>query len=164
MDDDQETFGNDGLGIVAVRAAGFRAERFEREAKDRTEIEKLMWRYARALDTEDADVYVATYTPDGQFGDGANAIKGHDALHKYIVDLHRRNVETESKTGQKRPAMYHTSMNPYLEFIDKDHVSAPPNLIEESSYSLSFGCVSRTLINQLPLTRTSSLRSHPTAL
>jgi hypothetical protein len=103
-------------GLPAVAQSNF-----EREAKDRAEIEKLMWQYARALDTENADAYVATYTPDGQFGGGANVVKGHDALHKYIVDLHQRNVETESKTGQKRPAMYHTSMNPYLEFIDKDH-------------------------------------------
>ena len=41
--------------------------------------------------------------------------------------------------------------------------SAPSNIIGESSHSLSFGCVSRTLINHLPLTRTSSLRSQPTA-
>jgi len=109
------------LGLLLSGLPAVAQSNFEREAKDRAEIEKLMWQYARALDTENADAYVATYTPDGQFGGGANAVKGHDALHKYIVDLHQRNVETESKTGQKRPAMYHTSMNPYLEFIDKDH-------------------------------------------
>jgi hypothetical protein len=109
------------LGLLLSALPVFAQSAFEREAKDRAEIEKLMWQYARALDTENADAYVATYTPDGQFGGGANAIKGHDALHKYIVDLHQRNVDSESKTGQKRPAMYHTSMNPYLEFIDKDH-------------------------------------------
>src|SRR6185436_2919426 len=94
---------------------------FEREAKDRAEIEKLMWQYARALDTENADAYVATFTPDGQFGTGPNATKGREALHKMIADLHTRNVESETKTGKKRPAMYHTSMNDYLEFVDKDH-------------------------------------------
>jgi uncharacterized protein (TIGR02246 family) len=66
---------------------------FEREAKDRAEIEKLMWQYARALDTENADAYIATFTPDGQFGGGANATKGHEALHKMIADMHKRNVE-----------------------------------------------------------------------
>jgi len=94
---------------------------FEREARDRAEIEKLMWQYARALDTLDADAYIATYTPDGQFGGGANATKGRDALHKMIAGLRQRNEETEAKTGKKPPAMYHTSMNPYLEFLDKDH-------------------------------------------
>ena len=93
---------------------------FEREAHDRAEIEKLMWTYARALDTEDADAYVATYTADGQFGGGANATKGHDALHKMIADLRKRADENEAK-GQKRPAMFHVSTNNYLEFVDKDH-------------------------------------------
>ena len=103
-----------GLQLVAESA-------FEREIKDRAEIEKLMWQYARALDTENADAYVATYTEDGQFGGGPTATKGHQALHKLIADLHQRSAATEAKTGQKRPAMYHTSMNPYLEFVDKDH-------------------------------------------
>jgi hypothetical protein len=109
------------LGLSLSGLPALAESAFEREAKDRAEIEKLMWQYARALDTENADAYIATYTPDGQFGGGANATKGHDALHKMIADLRQRNAETESKTGQKRPAMYHTSMNPYLEFIDKDH-------------------------------------------
>jgi hypothetical protein len=94
---------------------------FEREARDRAEIEKLMWQYARALDTLDADAYIATYAPDGQFGGGETATRGHDALHKMVAGLRQRNEETEAKTGKKPPAMYHTSMNPYLEFLDKDH-------------------------------------------
>src|ERR1041385_4184659 len=72
-----------GLSMSGVPALAESA--FEQEAKDRAEIEKLMWQYARALDTENADVYVATYTPDGHFGGGANATKGHDALHKYTL-------------------------------------------------------------------------------
>jgi len=117
----KRTLGTLALGWLLVGLPAFGESAFEREAKDRAEIDKLMWQYARALDTENAEAYVATYTPDGQFGTGPNAIKGHDALHKYIVDLHQRNVDSESKTGKKRPAMYHTSMNPYLEFVDKDH-------------------------------------------
>ena len=42
-----------------------------REARDRAEIEDLMWRYARALDTGNGEAYAAVYTPDGQFGTGA---------------------------------------------------------------------------------------------
>ncbi len=40
-----------------------------REAKDRGEIEKLMWDYARALDTGNAEAYAAVYTVDGAFGE-----------------------------------------------------------------------------------------------
>jgi hypothetical protein len=93
----------------------------EREARDRGQIEKLMWQYVRALDTENADAYAAVYTADGQFGSGANAVKGRDALKKMINDLRQRAVENEAKSGEKRPAMYHMITNSYLEFPDKDH-------------------------------------------
>ena len=92
----------------------------QREAQDRLQIEKLMWQYTRALDTENADAYAATYTPDGQFGSGANVVKGHDALKKMIADLRQRAAESEAK-GEKRPAMYHMEMNTYIEIVDKDH-------------------------------------------
>jgi len=109
------------LALVLTGRPALAESAFEREFKDRAEIEKLMWTYARALDTLNADAYAATFTTDGQFGGGANATKGHEALHKMIADLAKRNAETEAKTGKKPPAMYHTSMNPYLEFVDKDH-------------------------------------------
>jgi hypothetical protein len=57
------------------------------EAQDRAQIEKLMWQYVRALDTENADAYAAVYTPDGQFGSGATAVKGREALKKMISEL-----------------------------------------------------------------------------
>ena len=93
----------------------------EREAQDRAEIEKLMWQYVRALDTENAEAYAGVYTPDGQFGTGANAVKGHEALKKMIDDLRKRAVDAQAKSGEKRPPMYHVLTNTYLEFIDKDH-------------------------------------------
>jgi hypothetical protein len=114
-------------GVVAlwfVALLGYRTSAggndSQREAQDRAQIEKLMWQYTRALDTENADAYAATFTPDGQFGSGANAIKGHEALKKMIADLRQRTADAEAK-GEKRPAMYHMTANSYLEFIDKDH-------------------------------------------
>jgi hypothetical protein len=93
----------------------------QREAQDRAQIERLMWNYIRALDTENADAYAATYTPDGQFGSGASAIKGSEALKKMIMDLRQRAADAEAKGGQKRPPMYHVLANSYLEFVDRDH-------------------------------------------
>lgn len=109
------------LLMVALMMPAFAQSNYEREAKDRTEIEKLMWQYTRALDTLNPEAYIATFTSDGQFGGGANATKGHDALRKMMEGLKKNNVDTEAKTGKKPPAMYHTSMNEYLEFVDKDH-------------------------------------------
>ncbi len=105
------------LGSPAIAAEN----ETEREARDRAQIEKLMWQYVRALDTENADAYAAVFTTDGQFGTGAKAVKGRDALKKMIDGLRQRAAENESKTGEKRPAMYHVIANSYLEFLDKDH-------------------------------------------
>lgn len=110
------------LLAMALVAAPLAAQNgMEREAQDRAQIEKLMWQYVRALDTENADAYAAVYTPDGQFGSGANAVKGREALKKMINDLRQRAAENETKTGEKRPAMYHVIANSFLEFVDKDH-------------------------------------------
>jgi len=116
------------FGIAAFLAMAFlcstavaAGNETERETRDRAQIEKLMWQYVRALDTENADAYAAVYTEDGQFGSGANAVKGREALKKMINDLRQRAAENESKSGEKRPAMYHVIANSYLEFLDKDH-------------------------------------------
>ena len=111
------------LAVAALLASPALAaeQSAEREARDRAQIEKLMWQYVRALDTENADAYAAVYTPDGQFGSGASAVKGREALKKMINDLRKRAADNEAKTGEKRPAMYHVIANSYLEFVDQDH-------------------------------------------
>jgi uncharacterized protein (TIGR02246 family) len=92
-----------------------------REARDRDEIEALMWRYTRALDTADAATYASTYTENGQFGaGGANATKGRAALTKMIADIKARQTAAAAK-GESQPPMYHMTLNSRLSFIDKDH-------------------------------------------
>jgi uncharacterized protein (TIGR02246 family) len=109
------------VAALLGRQAAAAENETEREVHDRAQIEKLMWQYVRALDTENADAYAAAFTPDGQFGSGANAVKGREALKKMIDDFRRRTAENESKSGEKRPAMYHVIANSYLQFLDKDH-------------------------------------------
>ena len=88
------------------------------EAKDRQDIEALMWKYARALDSFDPEAYASCYTPDGQFGAGENATKGTAALTKMVADLKKSRAEREKTEPQ--PAMYHMEMNTYVEFPAKD--------------------------------------------
>jgi uncharacterized protein (TIGR02246 family) len=83
--------------------------------KDRAEIEELMWRYTRALDTGDGTTYAATYTEDGQFGAAANATKGREALKKMVDAL-----KPQPGTPARAP-LYHMETNTWIEFIDKDH-------------------------------------------
>ena len=95
------------VALLFVTLLGYRAAAggndTQREAQDRVQIEKLMWQYTRALDTENADAYAAAYTPDGQFGSGPNVIKGHDALKKMITDLRQRAADAEAKGEKGRP-------------------------------------------------------------
>src|SRR5881392_3081566 len=81
-------------GLIQLKAAG---DDVAQEARDRHEIEALMWRYARALDTFEPDAYASCYTPDGQFGAGENATKGTAALKKMIADLRKNREEREQK-------------------------------------------------------------------
>jgi 3-phenylpropionate/cinnamic acid dioxygenase small subunit len=115
-----------GIGILMclVLSAGvgvFTASKSDndvlREARDRSEIEDLMWRYTRALDTGDGAAYAATYTTDGQFGTGANATKGREALQK----LAGGQPASSSATAPKRAPMYHMTANERITFSDKDH-------------------------------------------
>ncbi|HTT02457.1 MAG TPA: nuclear transport factor 2 family protein [Steroidobacteraceae bacterium] len=109
----------------AVPAAGASASAADaellREVRDRAEIDALMWRYVRALDSLDENAYADLYTADGSFGSGARAAKGHEALKKVITDVQHARAEREAKSGAKSPKMYHVITNPYLEFTDRDH-------------------------------------------
>lgn len=90
-----------------------------RQAEDRVQIEALMWRYVRALDTGNGDAYAAVYTEDGEFAAGTNVTRGREALRKMVADIGQRRKEAEAK-GAPQPPMYHMTMNQQLEFLDAD--------------------------------------------
>lgn len=75
---------------------------FADEASDREEIEALLWKYARALDTLNADAYVSVYTEDGAFQSGGTAqTKGHQALRDMIVNL-KKGQDERAAAGNPR--------------------------------------------------------------
>jgi hypothetical protein len=92
-----------------------------REAQDRGEIEGLMWRYVRALDTHDGATYASCYTEDGVFQSGKNVTKGRAALKKLIEDGQQRAAERAAKGEAAAPQMYHVATNVYVELVDADH-------------------------------------------
>jgi uncharacterized protein (TIGR02246 family) len=96
------------------------ADKVPLRAQDRVEIEQLMWDYIRALDSGNAEAYAAIFAPDGQFGRGANAVKGREALKKMVLDA-RQKIDAEKKDDKKRPHMYHVVTNTHIEFVDKNH-------------------------------------------
>jgi uncharacterized protein (TIGR02246 family) len=108
-----------GIGLLIVpNAIRLRAADDDAQERDRHEIEALMWRYARALDTLDAEAYASAYTPDGQFIAGGNPTAGTAALKKMITDL--KTARTERQKTEPQPPMYHMDMNKYVEFPAKD--------------------------------------------
>jgi len=111
-------------GIVVTAGAVFTASKSDEElvqrAKDREQIEELMWRYARALDTSDAQTYASLYTVDGQFSAGADVTKGREALKNMISGTGQQRPAA-AQPAARRPPMYHMTANHQLRFTDKDH-------------------------------------------
>lgn len=85
---------------------------------DRDAIHALMWRYARALDTADAEAYASLYTEDGQFGVGANATKGREALRNMIAGFGAR-----QEGGNAAPQLLHMTADTWIEFTDDTHAT-----------------------------------------
>ena len=102
--------------LIACLSTTFAAPAFADREEDRAAIHALMWKYARALDTANADAYAAVYTEDGQFGVGETATKGRDALRNMIANFARgRNSDNPP------PQLYHMTADTWIEFTDDTH-------------------------------------------
>lgn len=98
-------------GCLALLAAG---PALADRAEDQEAIHELMWRYARALDTGDAEAYAAVYTEDGQFGVGENATRGREALRAMIAGF---------AGNENAPQLYHMTADTWIEFHDDTHAT-----------------------------------------
>jgi 3-phenylpropionate/cinnamic acid dioxygenase small subunit len=92
------------------------------EMQDRNDIEDLMWRYARALDSLDADAYAAVYAEDGQFGTGEKAVKGRESLKNLVLGV-KKNRDDRIAKGEKPLGTQHMVTNHTITFQDKDHAT-----------------------------------------
>jgi hypothetical protein len=90
------------------------------QASDREDINALMWHYARALDTTNAEAYAAVFTEDGEFKSGATSAKGAAALKAMIVGVKEGRDKRES-AGETVAPMYHMTTDAWVEFIDDNH-------------------------------------------
>jgi hypothetical protein len=87
-----------------------------RETRDREEIQHLAWRYARALDTFNAESYASLFTQDGSFG----ATKGRDALFKMIDAFRKPAANAPAGTAATPPKLLHMETNHWIEFKNRD--------------------------------------------
>ncbi|MEJ0038049.1 MAG: nuclear transport factor 2 family protein [Gammaproteobacteria bacterium] len=92
-----------------------------REAKDRADIDVLIWKYVQALDNLDEDAYPTFFTEDGTICcEHDHVFKGHAEIRNVITEVKQKRAEAKAK-GQVVPKMYHPIFNSHIEFRDKDH-------------------------------------------
>jgi hypothetical protein len=91
-----------------------------RQMADRIEIEDLMWRYCRALDTLSEDGYADVYTPDGTFTYNGETSRGRSGLKKVIADTRRTRQDREARGGGKTPPIYHVIATHTVTFTGRD--------------------------------------------
>jgi tellurite resistance protein len=123
------------VALLGYEAAAARNDT-ETRVEDRLQIDKLMWRYGRALEGQNPDVYAALYAPDGQFVTATNVFKGRAAIKKMFSDLKHRQAEAEAK-GQIKTPVYVMHIDGYVEFPDRDHARMKAYWLEISPRTAS---------------------------
>ncbi len=92
-----------------------------REAKDRADIEVLIWRYVQALDNIDVDAYPTFFTEDGSICCEHNhTYKGRVEIRKLLQEV-KDTREAARARGETVPKLYHPIFNSHIEFRDRDH-------------------------------------------
>jgi hypothetical protein len=92
-----------------------------REAKDRADIDVLIWKYVQALDNLDEEAYPTFFTEDGSICcEHDHTFKGRAEIRQLLHEVIQKRAESKAK-GQTVPKMYHPIFNSHIEFRDKDH-------------------------------------------
>ena len=82
---------------------------------DRIAVEDVMNRYVWAVDSLDADGYVAVFTPDAVIDSNGSISRGHDAIRKIVTGLIQRRDENTAK-GLPTANLYHVISNVRITF------------------------------------------------
>src|SRR5688572_10988884 len=82
---------------------------------DRVAVEDVMARYVWAVDSLDADGYVAVFTEDAVIDSNGAISKGHREIRQIVTGLIQRRDEGKAK-GQPAPNLYHVISSPRITF------------------------------------------------
>src|SRR5262245_9602477 len=74
--------------------------------EDRIAVEDVMARYVWAVDSMDADGYVAVFTEDAVIDSNGNISKGHEEIRKIVTNLIKRRDDNKAK-GLPTANLYH---------------------------------------------------------
>ena len=83
--------------------------------EDRIAVEDVMARYVWAVDSFDADGYVAVFTEDAVIDSNGNISRGHDDIRKIVTNLIRRRDDNKAK-GLPASNLYHMVGNVRITF------------------------------------------------
>jgi ketosteroid isomerase-like protein len=83
--------------------------------EDRIAVEDVMARYVWAVDSLDADGYVAVFTEDAVIDSNGSISKGHAAIRKIVTGLIQRRDDNTAK-GLPTANLYHVISSPRITF------------------------------------------------
>ena len=83
--------------------------------EDRIAVEDVMARYVWAVDSLDADGYVAVFTPDAVIDSNGSISKGHDEIRRIVTGLIQRHDANKAK-GVPAGNLYHVVSNVRITF------------------------------------------------
>src|SRR4030095_12850178 len=87
--------------------------------EDRIAVEDVMARYVWAVDSLDADGYVAVFTEDAVIDSNGTISKGHAAIRKIVTDLIKRRDDSKAQ-GSPTATLYHMISNVRITFPKAD--------------------------------------------
>ena len=83
--------------------------------EDRIAVEDVMARYVWAVDSLDADGYVAVFTEDAVIDSNGSISKGHAAIRRIVTGLIQRRDDNKAK-GLPTANLYHVISSPRITF------------------------------------------------
>src|SRR5262245_45728672 len=83
--------------------------------EDRIAVEDVMARYVWAVDSFDAEGYVAVFTEDAVIDSNGNISKGHEEIRKVVTNLIKRRDDNKAK-GLPPANLYHVVSNVRITF------------------------------------------------
>jgi len=83
--------------------------------EDRIAVEDVMARYVWAVDSLDADGYLAVFTKDAVIDSNGSISKGHDEIRKIVTGLVQRRDDNKAK-GLPTSNLYHVISNVRITF------------------------------------------------
>jgi uncharacterized protein (TIGR02246 family) len=83
--------------------------------EDRIAVEDVMARYVWAVDSLDAEGYVAVFTQDAVIDSNGAISKGHDEIRKVVTNLIKRRDDNKAK-GLPTANLYHVISNVRITF------------------------------------------------